>query len=51
MTETITGAQLAARALIDRKIEHIFSLSGGHITPIYQYLEGIFKYSSNKCKL
>ena len=40
MTETITGAQLAARALIDRKIEHIFSLSGGHITPIYQHLEG-----------
>ena len=40
MTETITGAQLVARALIDRKIEHIFSLSGGHITPIYQHLEG-----------
>ena len=40
MTETITGAQLVAQALIDRKIEHIFSLSGGHITPIYQYLEG-----------
>jgi acetolactate synthase-1/2/3 large subunit len=38
--ETITGAELAAQALIDRKIEHIFSLSGGHITPIYQYLEG-----------
>ncbi len=40
MTETITGAQLAAGALIDRKIKHVFSLSGGHITPIYQYLEG-----------
>ncbi len=40
MTETITGAQLVARALIDRKIEHVFSLSGGHITPIYQHLEG-----------
>ncbi|OGR12731.1 MAG: hypothetical protein A2277_07570 [Desulfobacterales bacterium RIFOXYA12_FULL_46_15] len=40
MTKTITGAELAARALIDRKIEHVFSLSGGHITPIYQYLEG-----------
>ncbi|MCG8687967.1 MAG: thiamine pyrophosphate-binding protein [Desulfobacterales bacterium] len=38
--ETITGAQLAANALIDRKIDYIFSLSGGHITPIYQYLEG-----------
>ncbi|MCP4718260.1 MAG: thiamine pyrophosphate-binding protein, partial [Desulfobacteraceae bacterium] len=38
--ETITGAELAAQALINRKIKHIFSLSGGHITPIYQYLEG-----------
>ncbi len=36
---TITGAQLAAQALIDRKIPYIFSLSGGHITPIYQHLE------------
>ena len=40
MTQTITGAELVALALIDRKIEHVFSLSGGHITPIYQYLEG-----------
>ncbi|WDP91337.1 MAG: thiamine pyrophosphate-binding protein [Desulfobacter sp.] len=38
--ETITGAELTAKALIDRKIDYIFSLSGGHITPIYQYLEG-----------
>jgi acetolactate synthase-1/2/3 large subunit len=38
--ETITGAELVAQALIDRKINHIFSLSGGHITPIYQHLEG-----------
>lgn len=38
--ETILGAQLAAQALIDRKIKYIFSLSGGHITPIYQFLEG-----------
>ncbi len=38
--EMITGAQVVAGALIDRKIPHIFSLSGGHITPIYQYLEG-----------
>ncbi|MCP4022363.1 MAG: thiamine pyrophosphate-binding protein [Desulfobacteraceae bacterium] len=37
--ETITGAQLAAQALIDQKVETIFSLSGGHITPIYQHLE------------
>ena len=40
MTDTITGAELVAQALISRKIEYIFSLSGGHITPIYQYLEG-----------
>ncbi len=39
MGETITGAQVAAQALIDRKVSTIFSLSGGHITPIYQYLE------------
>jgi len=37
--ETITGAELAAQALIDRKIPYVFSLSGGHITPIYQHLE------------
>lgn len=38
--ETITGAELVAQALIRRKIPYIFSLSGGHITPIYQHLEG-----------
>jgi acetolactate synthase-1/2/3 large subunit len=36
---TITGGQLAAEALIAREVEYIFTLSGGHITPIYQYLE------------
>ncbi|RLC23588.1 MAG: thiamine pyrophosphate-binding protein [Deltaproteobacteria bacterium] len=40
MAETITGAELVAQALIERKVDTIFSLSGGHITPIYQYLEG-----------
>jgi thiamine pyrophosphate-dependent acetolactate synthase large subunit-like protein len=40
MTETITGAELVAQALIERKVDTIFSLCGGHITPIYQYLEG-----------
>jgi acetolactate synthase-1/2/3 large subunit len=35
----ITGAQLAAEALLARGVEVIFTLSGGHITPIYQYLE------------
>jgi len=37
---TITGGQLAAEALVEKKVEYIFTLSGGHITPIYQYLEG-----------
>lgn len=37
--EKIIGGQLAAEALIDRGVEYIFSLSGGHITPIYQFLE------------
>ena len=36
---TVTGGKLAAEALIEKKIEYIFTLSGGHITPIYQYLE------------
>ncbi|HQP32214.1 MAG TPA: thiamine pyrophosphate-binding protein [Deltaproteobacteria bacterium] len=38
--EKIIGGKLAADALIDRGVEYIFSLSGGHITPIYQFLEG-----------
>ena len=36
---TATGGQLAAEALIERNVEYVFTLSGGHITPIYQYLE------------
>ena len=40
MAETITGGELVAQALIERKVDTIFSLCGGHITPIYQYLEG-----------
>ncbi len=35
----IIGGQLAAGALLERDIEYIFTLSGGHITPIYQFLE------------
>jgi len=35
----ITGGQLTAEALIQQGVETIFTLSGGHITPIYQYLE------------
>jgi len=37
--EKIIGGQLAAEALIARDIDYVFSLSGGHITPIYQFLE------------
>ncbi|MCL5808997.1 MAG: thiamine pyrophosphate-binding protein [Deltaproteobacteria bacterium] len=38
--EQVIGGGLAAEALIERGVEYIFTLSGGHITPIYQYLEG-----------
>ena len=38
--EQIIGGRLAAEALIERGVEYVFTLSGGHITPIYQYLEG-----------
>jgi acetolactate synthase I/II/III large subunit len=37
--DKIIGGRLVAEALIERDVEYIFSLSGGHITPIYQYLE------------
>lgn len=35
----VAGGQLAAEALLARNVKYIFTLSGGHITPIYQYLE------------
>jgi len=35
----ISGGQVAAETLIEREIPYIFTLSGGHITPIYQFLE------------
>jgi acetolactate synthase-1/2/3 large subunit len=38
--DNITGGQLVAEALLENKVKHIFTLSGGHITPIYQHLEG-----------
>jgi acetolactate synthase-1/2/3 large subunit len=38
--KAITGGQLAAEALIEKGVEYVFTISGGHITPIYQYLEG-----------
>jgi len=37
--ENIIGGKLVADALVDRGVDYIYSLSGGHITPIYQYLE------------
>ncbi|MEJ5362317.1 MAG: thiamine pyrophosphate-binding protein [Spirochaetota bacterium] len=33
------GAKLVVEALQDKQVEYIFSLSGGHITPIYEHLE------------
>jgi acetolactate synthase-1/2/3 large subunit len=38
--EQVIGGRLAAEALIERGVEYVFTLSGGHITPIYQFLEG-----------
>jgi acetolactate synthase-1/2/3 large subunit len=38
--EKVIGGRLAAEALIERGVEYVFTLSGGHITPIYQFLEG-----------
>lgn len=37
--ECSMGAELAAQALMDHEVEYVFSLSGGHITPLYQFLE------------
>jgi len=38
--EQVIGGRLAAEALIEQGVQYVFTLSGGHITPIYQYLEG-----------
>lgn len=38
--EQVIGGRLAAEALIEQGVEYVFTLSGGHITPIYQFLEG-----------
>ena len=37
--DKVIGGQLAAEALVERGVEYIFTISGGHITPIYQFLE------------
>lgn len=34
----ITGGELVVRALEQKGVEYIFTLSGGHIAPIYQHL-------------
>jgi len=36
---SVTGAKLVVDALIEKGVDRIFTLSGGHITPIYQHLE------------
>ncbi len=37
--DNIIGGKLVADALAERGVDYVFSLSGGHITPIYQFLE------------
>ncbi len=37
--DNIIGGKLVADALVDRGVDYVYSLSGGHITPIYQFLE------------
>jgi len=37
--DKVIGGQLAAESLVERGVEYIFTISGGHITPIYQFLE------------
>ncbi len=37
--EMVSGGQLVAEALIQKEVDTLFTLSGGHITPIFQYLE------------
>lgn len=39
MDNNIIGGKLVADALVERGVDYIFTLSGGHITPIYQHLE------------
>jgi acetolactate synthase-1/2/3 large subunit len=37
--DPVSGGQLTAEALLEKKVDTVFTLSGGHITPIYQFLE------------
>ncbi|MBN2223923.1 MAG: thiamine pyrophosphate-binding protein [Deltaproteobacteria bacterium] len=36
--KVVTGGELVVRALEQKGVEYIFTLSGGHIAPIYQHL-------------
>ena len=38
MNETMTGAEMVVRALIDQGVEHIFGYPGGAVLPIYDAL-------------
>lgn len=40
MMGTISGGQLTVDALLDKGVRRIFSLSGGHIFPLYEYADG-----------
>lgn len=37
--DMVSGGRLTVEALVQKEVDTIFTLSGGHITPIYQYLE------------
>jgi acetolactate synthase I/II/III large subunit len=37
--DNVTGAQLAVQALEHQGVEALFTLSGGHITPLYEFLD------------
>jgi len=37
--DEITGGRLAAEALVEKGVRYVFTISGGHITPIYEHLE------------
>ncbi len=36
----VAGGQLTVEALIQKKVNKIFSISGGHIFPLYEFIEG-----------
>jgi thiamine pyrophosphate-dependent acetolactate synthase large subunit-like protein len=36
--DMVSGGQLTAEALVQKEVDTIFTLSGGHITPIWRCL-------------